>query len=84
MIRYPLVLMHANMLPREYLPQMDGAKNFDTVGQFGRYVMEPSAEDMEQDMVYVVPKSFEEEYLTDGFETEYDNGYYAVIAAKVR
>lgn len=84
MIRYPLVLMHASMLPQEYLPQMDGAKNFDTVGQFGRYVMEPSAEDMEQDMVYVVPKSFEEEYLTDGFETEYDNGYYAVIAAKVR
>ena len=46
--------------------------------------MEPSAEDMEPDMVYVVPESFEEEYLTDRFETEYDNGYYVVIAAKVR
>ena len=82
MVRYPLILMHAQMLPQEYLPQMNGAKNFDTVGKFGRYVMEPSSERMEEDMVYVVPKSFEEQYLTDGFETEYDNGYYVVIAWK--
>ena len=79
MIRYPLILMHTKMLPQEYLPQMDGAKNFDTKGIFGRYVTEPSSENMETDMVYVVPKSFEKQYLTEGFKTEFDNGSYVVI-----
>ena len=79
MIRYPLILMHTKMLSKEYLQQMDGAKNFDTKGIFGRYVTEPSSEDMETDMVYVVSKSFEKQYLTEGFKTEFDNGSYVVI-----
>ena len=66
-------------LLQEYLQQMDGAKNFDTKGIFGRYVTEPSSEDMETDMVYVVSKSFEKQYLTEGFKTEFDNGSYVVI-----
>ena len=69
MIRYPLILMHTKMLSKEYLQQMGGAKNFDTKGIFGRYVTEPSSEDMETDMVYVVSKSFEKQYLTEGFMT---------------
>ena len=30
-------------------------------------------------MVYVVSKSFEKQYLTEGFKTEFDNGSYVVI-----
>ena len=84
MIRYPLILMHTKMLPQEYLPQMNGAKNFDAVGTFGRYVTEPSSDLMITDMVYVVPKNFEEQYLKADFETTYDNGRYVVIAGKSR
>lgn len=79
MIRYSNLLMHSQMLPQEYLPEMNGAKNFDMVGKFGRYITEPSSQDMREDVVYVVPKQVEEEYLQPDFTVEFDNGYYVVI-----
>lgn len=80
MIRFPIVLLYTKTLPMEYLSQMENTKNFGTANQFGRYVIEPSADDMQEDVVYVVPKALEEVYAKEGFAVQYDNGYYTVIA----
>lgn len=79
MLRYPLVLVHAKMLPTEYLTQLEDTKNFGTAQQFGRYRIEPTVEDMNPDTVYVVPEQSAKDYLKEGYQTTFDNGYYVVI-----
>ena len=79
MIRYSNLLMHTQMLPEEYLPETNGCKNYDEIRQFGRYRMNPSAEEMQPDVVYVVPKMFQDMYLQDGYTIQFDNGQYLVI-----
>lgn len=79
MLRYPLVLVHSKMLPSEYLQNMEDTKNFGTAQQFGRYRIEPTVEDMNSDTVYVVPEQSAVDYVKEGYQTTFDNGYYVVI-----
>lgn len=81
MVRYPLLLFHAQMLPSEYVGELGYVKNYDTVKQIGRYVLEPKAEDMQKTVVYVIPKNLEEAYLQEGYAVQFDNGHYVVISA---
>lgn len=82
MLRYPIILGYDEMKPSEYLDELDDIKNYGEAEQFGRYRIEPSPEDMEEDIVYVVQKNYEQSYLQPGFATVFDNGYYVVIAAQ--
>lgn len=81
LVRYPLLLFRTQMLPSEYVSELGYSKNYDTVNQIGRYVIEPKAEDMQTDVVYVIPKYLEESYLPEGYSVRFDNEHYVVIAA---
>ena len=54
-------------------------ENFGTAQQFGRYRIEPTVEDMNPDTVYVVPEQSAVDYVKEGYQTTFDNGYYVVI-----
>lgn len=79
LIRYPLLFMHSEMLPSEYVEELGYIKNYDTIDEIGRYVIEPKPEEMKSDIVYVVPKYLEEEYLSEGYISVFDNERYVVI-----
>lgn len=79
-IRYSNILLYAQMLPDEYLPDVSGYKNYDDVEAFGRYVMKVDSNNMDREMLYVVDNEFTEYFLTDDFAILYDNGYYCVSA----
>lgn len=79
MIRYSNLFLYTQMLPQEYLPEVNGCKNYDEIRQFGRYLMNPSAEEMQPDTVYVVPKMVQDMYLQDGFSVIFDNYCYVVL-----
>lgn len=79
LIRYPLILMHTGMLPSEYIEDLEYSKNFDRSDHIGRWIIEPKPEDLEKDVVYVIPKYLEEEYLVQGHSVVFDNGHYLVL-----
>ena len=68
-------------MPSEYLDEMEGIKNYDARNRIGRYIFEPKAEDMQPDVVYVVPRYLEEAYLQEGYSIQFESERYVVIAA---
>lgn len=78
-IRYSAFLLHSQILPEDFLPQVGNEKNYDVVYQIGRYVQQVDMNDLNPDIIYVMPKYLEEQALEQGFETIYDNGNYVVV-----
>ena len=80
MVRYSNVLFYSQLLPEEYLEEVSFTKNYDTVNCFGRYYMNSKADQLQEDMVYVIAKPYVSDYLQEGWTIQYDNDYYVVIS----